>query len=91
MSKRGAGSSGHGAFRAIFTFVGLGDLRHFVQRQRRRGGTGAAPPLPPHGAARAHSAQARPPSRKQEARPRPPPDGRRVQPMAVREAVGGAR
>lgn len=87
MPKRGAGGRGHEAFRAIFTFVGLGDLRHFVQRQRRRGGTGAAPPLPPHGAARARSAQARPSSRGPGARPRPPPDGRRAQPMAVREAA----
>lgn len=55
----------------FFTFVSLGDLRHFVQRQRRRGGTGSAPPLPPHGAATAGTAQARPPLRGPRARPRP--------------------
>lgn len=88
MSERDPTGRGHAAFHSIFTFVGLGDLRHFVERQRRRGGTGAAPPLPPHGAARASSAQARPPSRGPGARPRPPPDGRRSQPMAARGAAG---
>lgn len=29
-----------------FTFVGLGYLRHFVQREQRRDGTAAAPALP---------------------------------------------
>lgn len=88
MSKRSPSGRRHAAFRAIFTFVGLGDLRHFVQRQRRRGGTGAAPPLPPHGAARASSAQARPPSRGMGGRPRLPPDGRRAEPMGARGAAG---
>lgn len=38
-------------FFGFFTFVGLGDLRHFVQSEQRRGGTGAAPPLPLQGGA----------------------------------------
>lgn len=48
--RRGRGERRRGsAPRGLFTFVGLGDLRHFVQRQRRRGGTGPAPPLPLRG------------------------------------------
>lgn len=39
--------------------MSLGDLRHFVDSEQRRGGTGAAPPLPLRGDGRELSAQAR--------------------------------